>query len=218
MKYEDIVRNPEILEFYRRGDANLAALGFTDHSTAHTQLVARKAAEILLAFGHGQEEAELARIAGFMHDIGNAINRKHHAEYGTLLANEILEDTDLSIRDRVRVVSAIANHDESSGIVADTIAAALIIADKTDVRRTRVREKDPILFDIHDRVNYAVTETKLICEPERKMITLALTIDETICTMYEYFDIFLGRMTMCSHAAQLFDARFSLQVNGQKVL
>ena len=218
MNYEDIIRNPEILEYYRRGNENLGVLGYTDHSVAHTHLAPGKAAEIMCAFGSTSEEAELARIAGFLHDIENAINRNHHAEYGALLANEILKDTDMSIQDRVRIVSAIANHDESNGVVADPIAAALIIADKTDVRRSRVRAKDPILFDIHDRVNYAVTETKLSCDSDQKMITLYLTIDENICTMYEYFDIFLGRMTMCSHAARIFGAKFSLNVNGQKVL
>ena len=218
MLYDDLLRNGEILEYYERGNAILGALGYTDHSVAHTKLVARKAAEILEAFGGGDGEIELARIAGYLHDIGNAINRKHHAEYGALLANELLKATDLPVRDRVRVVSAIANHDESSGVAADPVTAALIIADKTDVRRSRVRVKDPILFDIHDRVNYAVTETALRCDPAQKGITLCLTIDESICTMYDYFDIFLGRMTMCSHAARFFDARFSLNVNGQKVL
>ena len=144
MKYEDIVNNKEVLEYYERGNAILDALGYTDHSTIHTKLVAAKA--------------------------------------------------------------------------ADSITAALIIADKSDVRRSRVREKDPILYDIHDRVNYAVTETRLRCGLEEKRITLYLTIDENICTMYEYFDIFLQRMTMCSQAARMFDALFSLKVNGQRVL
>ncbi len=218
MKYEDIVRHEEILEYYARGTAILDALGYTDHSTVHTKLVAAKAAEILEAFGYAPEEIELAKIAGFMHDIGNSINRHHHAEYGALLANEILKETDLSLSDRVRIVSAIANHDESDGVAADPVAAAIIIADKSDVRRSRVREKDPILFDIHDRVNYAVTANRLKCSSEEKKITLYLTVDEGICTMYEYFDIFLGRMTMCSHAARVFGATFSLKVNGQKVL
>lgn len=218
MKYEEITRNKEVLEYYERGSAILDALGYTDHSTAHSSLVAEKAAELLRTFGYSREEAELARIAGFMHDIGNVINRNRHAEYGALLANEILKGTDLSIPHRVRIVSAIANHDESDGVAADPIAAALIIADKTDVRRSRVRVKDPILFDVHDRVNYAVTQTKLVCDVEEKLITLCLTIDEKISTMYDYFDIFLGRMTMCSQAARIFDARFSLKVNDQKVL
>lgn len=124
----------------------------------------------------------------------------------------------MSIEDRVQVVSAIANHDESTGVAFDPVTAALIIADKTDVRRSRVRTKDPILFDIHDRVNYAVTETRLECDPKEKTIVLHLSIDEDACTMYDYFDIFLGRMTMCSRAARVFDAGFSLRVNGQKVL
>ena len=154
MKYSDILRNVEILEYYERGNA----------------------------------------------------------------LNEILKETDLSIPDRVRIVSAIANHDESDGVAADPVAAALIIADKTDVRRNRVREKDPMLFDVHDRVNHAVTAAKLRCGYDEKRITLYLTVDESICTMYEYFDIFLNRMTMCSHAARIFDASFSFKVNGHKVL
>lgn len=218
MKYEDILKNEEIPEYYERAGAILDALGYTDHSTVHTKLVASKADDILKAFGFDAHERELAKIAGYMHDIGNAINRHHHAEYGALLANEILKETDMSLTDRVRVVSAIANHDESDGVAADPVAAAVIIADKTDVRRSRVREKDPMLFDIHDRVNHAVTGSRLRCGAEEKRITLYLTVDEGICTMYEYFDIFLDRMTMCSHAARVLDAQFSLKVNGQKVL
>ncbi len=218
MKYEEIIRNKEIIEYYEKGNAILDVLGYTDHSTAHTALVAKKAADILEDFGYGPDVIELAKIAGFMHDIGNAINRHHHAEYGALLANEILKETDLDISDRVKIISAIANHDESDGVASDPISAALIIADKTDVRRSRVREKDPILFDVHDRVNYAVTSTRLRCGAEEKRITLYLTVDENICTMYEYFDIFLDRMTMCSRAARILDAQFSLKVNGQKVL
>ena len=135
-----------------------------------------------------------------------------------MLANEILKGTDLALEDRVHIVSAIANHDESYGVAADPVSAALIIADKTDVRRSLVRPKDPILFDVHDRVNYAVTATRLRCDPEEKLITLYLTVDESICTMYEYFNIFLERMTMCSQAARILDAQFSLKVNGQRVL
>ena len=218
MTYNDIVHHEEILEYYERGSMILDALGYTDHSTAHTKLVAERAADILNSFGYGQDVMELAKIAGFMHDIGNAINRHHHAECGALLANEILKETDMPLQDRVHIVSAIANHDESYGVAADPVSAALVIADKTDVRRSRVRPKDPILFDVHDRVNYAVTETRLRCGLEEKRITLYLTVDESICTMYEYFDIFLARMTMCSHAARIFDAQFSLKVNGQRVL
>ena len=218
MKYKDIVKNPEILEYYEKGGEILEELGYTDHSIIHTKLVAEKAAELLHTFGYSEREMELAKIAGFMHDIGNAINRNHHAEYGAILANEILKETDMSIKDRIQVVSTIANHDESTGVAADPITAAVIIADKTDVRRNRVRTKDPILFDIHDRVNYAVTKTKLEYDMEKRRIILDLSVDENISTMYDYFEIFLGRMTTCSRAARMFDAKFSLRVNGQKVL
>ena len=218
MEYKDITKHPEILEYYEKGNQILEALGYTDHSTAHTKLVATRAAEILEAFGYGEHEIELVKIAGFLHDIGNAINRKHHAEYGAILANEILKETDLSIDDRVTIASAIANHDESTGTASDPISAALIIADKTDVRRSRVRTKDPVQFDIHDRVNYTVTRTKLEYDLKKRKIILNLHIDEKISTMYDYFDIFLGRMTMCSKAARVLDAKFSLIVNEQRVL
>lgn len=218
MEYKDIVKNQEILEYYDKGNEILEFLGYTDHSTVHTKLVAKRAAEILETFGYGEHEIELARIVGFMHDIGNCINRKHHAEYGAILANEILKETDLSIEDRVKIVSAIANHDESTGVPSDPITAAIIIADKTDVRRTRVREKDPVLFDIHDRVNYAVTKTKMEYDLKKMKIILNLRIDERISTMFDYLDIFLDRMTMCSRAARIFGATFSLIVNDQRVL
>ena len=173
---------------------------------------------ILEKFGCTEHDIELVKIAGYMHDIGNSINRKNHAEYGALLANELLQRTDMSIEDRVTVVSAIANHDESTGGAVDIISAALIIADKTDVRRDRVREKDKAQYDIHDRVNYAVEASALKISTEKKQIALNLQIDESICTMYDYFDIFLGRMQMCRHAAEFFDARFKLTANGSKVL
>ena len=218
MTYEDITRNEEVRALIEKGNANLGTLGFTDHSTIHTGIVARNAGKILEAFGYSEKEIELAKIAGFMHDIGNAINRKNHAEYGGILANEILRNYDLSIEDRITVVSAISNHDESTGKAVDAVSAALIIADKTDVRRDRVRTKEPAAFDIHDRVNYAVTGQNLKINAEEKVISLNLQIDEKICTMYEYFDIFLGRMLMSRSAAEVLGARFKLKVNGIKIL
>jgi metal-dependent HD superfamily phosphatase/phosphodiesterase len=152
-----------------------------------------------------------------MHDIGNSINRKNHAEYGGLLANDLLKKYDLSIEDRVTIVSAISNHDESTGGAKDIISAALIIADKTDVRRNRVRMSGGE-FDIHDRVNYSVKDNTLIIDKENKTITLDLQLDESICTMYEYFDIFLNRMLMSRKAAELLNVKFSLKVNGVKIL
>ena len=216
--YKEIRENEEILEYIRKGNANLGVLGYTDHSEAHTALVAETAAHILRKFGYSEHEIELVKIAGFMHDIGNCVNRSHHAEYGGLLANDILKNMDMSLQDRVTIVSAISNHDESTGTAVDPISAALIIADKTDVRRHRVRNKTKATFDIHDRVNYAVTDTKLTFDTEQNTITLNLEVDENICTMYEYFEIFLGRMMMSKKAAELLGARFKLRVNGSKVL
>lgn len=218
VKYQEIRENEEVREYIRKGNANLGVLGYTDHSVAHCAIVAEEAGKILQVFGYTEHEIELAKIAGFMHDIGNCINRSKHAEYGGLLANEILKEMDMSIRDRVTVISAIGHHDESTGSAMDAVSAALIIADKTDVRRNRVREKEKATFDIHDRVNYAVTESKLLIDVEEKTITLNLEIDEKICTMYEYFEIFLGRMMMCRSAAEMLGAKFRLRVNGSKVL
>ena len=218
MKYEDIRKNSEVCALIKKGNENLGILGFTDHSHAHCAVVAERAALILKKLGYSKKQIELVRIAGFMHDIGNAINRHKHAEYGAILANEILKDTDLSIEDRITIASAIGHHDESSGGATDVISAALIIADKTDVRRNRVRQKPKASFDIHDRVNYAVTQAKLKISPEKNVIALNLQIDESICTMYEYFDIFLGRMMMCRGAAELLGVTFKLTANGAKVL
>jgi len=170
MTYEEIKQNEEVLALIKKGNANLHVLGFTDHSEAHTALVAERAAMILKEFGYSEHEQELVKIAGFMHDIGNAINRKNHAEYGGLLANEILKGYDLSVEDRITVVSAISNHDESTGRAMDPISAALIIADKTDVRRNRVRD-DIASFDIHDRVNYAVTGANIKIDMEKRVIS-----------------------------------------------
>ncbi|MBQ2406712.1 MAG: HD domain-containing protein [Lachnospiraceae bacterium] len=218
MNYSDIKNNEEVKELIRKGNQDLGVLGYTDHSETHCVMVAQRAAFVLKKFGYSEQEQELAKIAGYMHDIGNAVNRKNHAEYGAILANEILKNTDLTVKERIQIISAIGNHDESTGGAKDIISAALIIADKTDVRRNRVRVKDKSTFDIHDRVNYAVTESKLKINVDKKVISLNLQIDESICTMYEYFDIFLGRMMMCRGAAELLDAKFKLTANGSKVL
>ena len=218
MTYSEIRKNKEVLTFIKKGNANLGAMGFTDHSEAHSGLVSERAAEILKKFGYPEKDIELVKIAGFIHDIGNAVNRSHHAEYGALLANDVLKKTDLPLEERVQIVSAIGLHDESTGGATDPISAALIIADKTDVRRSRVREKNKATFDKHDRVNYAVTDTKLKINVENRVISLNLQIDPKICSMYEYFEIFLERMMMCKRAAEVLEASFKLTVNGAKVL
>jgi len=218
LTYQEICQNEEVLAFLEKGNANLGVLGYTEHAQAHCSIVAEHAAYILKTFGYSDHEIELAKIAGFMHDIGNAVNRSHHAEHGAVIANTILRDTDMSIKDRVTVVSAIGNHDESTGGAKDAISAALIIADKTDVRRNRVRTQNKSNFDIHDRVNYAVTAAELTINKEKKTIELSLEIDETSCTMYEYFEIFLGRMMLCRGAAEMLGAKFRLIANGSKIL
>ncbi len=218
MTYQQIRSNEEVCALLERGNQNLGVLGFTDHSEAHCLLVAERAAYILRKLGFDEHQQELARIAGFMHDIGNAINRTHHAELGALLANDILKHTDMPLADRIAVIAAIGQHDESTGNSMDPISAALILADKTDVRRNRVRTKDSAKFDIHDRVNHAVTGSILKVSTEEGIIALNLQIDESICTMYEYFDIFLNRMLMCRGAAEMLGYKFRLTVNGGKVL
>ena len=218
MTYTEIRNHPEVCALLDRGNRNLGVLGFTDHSEAHCVLVAQRAAYVLNTLGYDGHRQELARIAGFMHDIGNAINRTHHAELGALLANDILKQTDLPMADRIDVIAAIGQHDESTGTSMDPISAALILADKTDVRRNRVRTKDTTTFDIHDRVNYAVTGSSLKADTENKLLSLNLQVDEKICTMYEYFDIFLNRMLMCRGAAEMLGYQFRLTVNGGKVL
>lgn len=218
MDYKKVLENKEVKAFLKKGNENLGILGYTDHSEKHCAIVAKRAGEILEKFGYSKHEIELAQTAGALHDIGNAINRKNHGEYGALLANELLQKMGMSLEDRVIIVSAIGHHDESTGGAVDQVSAALILADKTDVRRNRVRTKEKASFDKHDRVNYAVTNATVKLNPEKHVITLDLEIDESICTMYEYFEIFLGRMMMCRQAAEMLGAKFKLLANGSKIL
>lgn len=218
MDYKKVLENKEVKAFLKKGNENLGILGYTDHSEKHCAIVAKRAGEILEKFGYSRHEIELAQTAGALHDIGNAINRKNHGEYGALLANELLQKMGMSLEDRMIIVSAIGHHDESTGGAVDQVSAALILADKTDVRRNRVRTKEKASFDKHDRVNYAVTNATVKLNPEKHVITLDLEIDESICTMYEYFEIFLGRMMMCRQAAEMLGAKFKLLANGSKVL
>ena len=218
MTFEEIKQNKEIQALLKKGNDNLGVLGFTDHSVAHCTLVAERAEYILKTMGYSVHDQELAKIAGLMHDIGNAVNRTHHAETGAVLANTILRETDMPLEDRITVISAIGNHDESTGGAKDPVSAAVILADKSDVRRNRVRAKEKEKLDIHDRVNYAVTGSSLKVDPNEKKISLNLQIDSRMCSMYEYFDIFLGRMMMCRGAAEMLGAEFRLTVNGGKVL
>lgn len=216
--YQDIKNNKEICAYLKKSNDSLQVLGFTDHSEKHTALVAERAARILDGLGYSMHEQELVRIAGFMHDMGNCISRQYHAECGGLIADGILREMDISLEDRLTIVSAISHHDESAGGAVDIISAAIIIADKTDIHRKRVTNPDPDTYDIYDRVNYAVTENKLSIDPIQRKIVLSLTLDETICTMHEYFETCLSRMVMSQKAAKLLDAVFSLVINNSRII
>ena len=214
ISYEDITRQEEIRTYIRQADAALAAIGYTEHSFAHVTYVASRAGEILQTLGYDARTVELARIAGYMHDIGNIVNRVDHAQSGAVMAFRILDKLGMDAAEVAQIISAIGNHDESTGAPVNAVAAAIILADKTDVRRSRVREPIARAFDIHDSVNYAVTGQKLELNTEEKKITLELTIDTQQSTVMDYFEIFLSRMLMCKKAAQFLGLSFQLCING----
>ena len=218
MTFEEIKKNKEINEFINKGNYNLGLLGYTDHSQIHCSIVADTAAMILKRFGYCEHDIELAKIAGYMHDIGNSVNRHDHAHSGAILAYGILKERNMELEQILTVTAAIGHHDEGTGTAIDPVSAALILADKTDVRRSRVRQKEQSAFDIHDRVNYAVTDSKLKVDEKKSEIALNLQIDEKICSMYDYFEIFLGRMMLCRKSAEILGTTFKLTVNGRKVL
>ena len=219
---EDVRRNEEFSTYVSKGNKVLAVMGYTDHSAAHTMKVAKGAADILSRFGYSEREIELARIAGYTHDIGNMVNRADHAHTGAIIAFNILTRMNMSPDEIATIVSAIGHHDESTGRAISCVSAAIIIADKTDVRRTRVRNKDFATFDIHDRVNYAVEKSALDIEIDeeqnRKDINLKIKLDISICSVMEYFEIFLTRMLMCSKAAEFLGASFHLYANDAKLV
>jgi metal-dependent HD superfamily phosphatase/phosphodiesterase len=213
--FEAIKKDETIKTYIKKADASLAALGYTEHSFAHVGKVADTARYILETLGADAKTVELAQIAGYTHDIGNLVNRKEHSQSGAIMMFRLLDHKDMPPEDIATVVTAIGNHDEGTGVPVDAVSAALILADKSDVRRSRVRNIDPSKFDIHDRVNYSVTESKLNITPESKEITLTLTIDIAISSVMDYFEIFLGRMIMCRKAADFLGLAFRLVINGQ---
>ena len=217
IRYEDVHDSEEVRSYIRKADESLIALGYTEHSFAHVTKVAETSRRILLTLGYPEREAELAAIAGYLHDIGNVINRVDHAQSGAIMAFRILDHMNAVPDDIATVITAIGNHDESTAFPVNPVAAALILADKTDVRSSRVRNKDMASFDIHDRVNYAVTRSELNIVPEQE-IGLDLTIDTGICAVMDYFEIFLGRMVLCRKAAEKLGLHFSLTINGQKMM
>lgn len=218
ISFQEIKENQEFNTYITKGNELLGVLGFTEHSHAHVTKVAETAAEILNKLGYGEREIELARIAGYIHDIGNAINRIEHAQSGAIMAFTILTRLGMDPIEVATVIGAIGNHDEDAGIPVSPVSAALILADKTDVRRSRVRNKDQSKFDIHDRVNYAVEQSKLVVEDQKKVVRLEMVIDTQICSVMDYFEIFLTRMLMCRRAADYLDITFELTANGVKLV
>jgi metal-dependent HD superfamily phosphatase/phosphodiesterase len=215
---QDVRCNPAVLTYIRKANDNLGAIGFTEHGRRHADLVATTAHRILIDLGYSLREAELAAIAGYLHDIGNVVGRIHHYSSGALIAMNILEDMAMDKEEIAGVISAIGNHDEEHGQVVSNISAAVILADKADVHRSRVRNRDFTRFDIHDRVNYAVQEAILAVTTQPKVITLQLTIDTYICRVMEYFEIFLSRMILCRRAADYLSACFALVINDIQLL
>lgn len=216
--FEAIKKDETIKTYIKKADASLAALGYTEHSFAHVGKVADTARYILETLGADAKTVELAQIAGYTHDIGNLVNRTEHSQSGAIMMFRLLDHKDMPPEDIATVVTAIGNHDEGTGVPVDAVSAALILADKTDVRRSRVRNIDPAKFDIHDRVNYSVTESKLTLDPVAKEITLTLAIDTAISSLMEYFEIFLDRMIMCRKAADFLGLAFRLVINGQTMM
>lgn len=216
--YDDVRKNDKINAYIKKADESLLAMGFTEHSFAHVTRVAQNAGMILSELGYSQREAELARIAGYLHDIGNVINRIDHAQSGAVMAFRILEAMGADPDSVSTIVTAIGNHDESTAYPVNPVAAALIIADKTDVTYTRVRNSDPATFDIHDRVNYSVKKSSLTVDAEKGEIQVRLRVDTTMCSVMDYFEIFLERMILCRKAADKLGVNFSLRINGQKLL
>ena len=216
--YEDIKSNPEIRTYITQADASLIALGFTEHSFAHVTKCAETASSLLQDLGYDAREIELAKIAGFMHDIGNVINRNDHAQSGAVMAFRILDKLGMDPAEVAVVITAIGYHDDKTAFPVNAVAAALLLADKTDVRRSRVRNRETINFDIHDRVNYAVEKSDLALDAAARTVTLTLTINTEVCAVMDYFEIFLDRMLLFRKAAEFFSLKFTLNINGLTLL
>jgi len=216
--FESIRQNEDIKTYIERADESLLSLGFTEHSFPHVLHVSETAGYILKTLGHSEHDIELVRIAGYLHDIGNLINRVDHSQSGAVMAFRLLDHLGMPAADIATIATAIGNHDEGTGVPVNPIAAALILADKADVRRSRVRNQSEDKFDIHDRVNYSVQKSWLEINAERTNITLILTIDTHYGSVMDYFEIFMGRMLLCRKAAEKLGLQFKLTINGQTLL
>lgn len=218
LTYEKIQNSNAINTYITRADESLAALGFTEHSFTHVTHVAETAGYILQALGHDERTIELAKIAGYLHDIGNLVNRKDHSQSGAVMAWSILNDMDCNPAEMATIVTAIGNHDEGTGVPVNAVAAALILADKSDVRRSRVRNRDMATFDIHDRVNYSVEKSVLRINGDKTLIKLKLQVDPHFSSVMDYFEIFMVRMNMCRKAAEKLNLQFKLIINEQQLI
>lgn len=215
MTYDMIRRDRAVRIYIAQADASMQALGFTEHSFPHVTRVAEKAGEILQALGYPERTVELAKIAGFLHDIGNVVNRVDHSQSGAVMAFRILDRMEFPPEEIATIVTAIGNHDEGTGVPVNAVSAALFLADKSDVRRSRVRKRADITQDIHDRVNYSVTQSNLRLDVENRILCLELTVDTQVSSVMEYFEIFMKRMALCREAAKRLDTRFQLIINNQ---
>ncbi len=215
---DELKRDREVVAYVAKADEYTGAIGYTEHGLRHANLVASIAANVLRHLGREEREVQLAAIAGYLHDIGNLVGRVNHEHTGALLAGRILSRLGMDPLEMAVVMGAIGNHEEQTGDPVSQVGAALIIGDKSDVHRTRVRNPEPTSFDIHDRVNYAVEHSFLRVDERARTITLELTINTAISQVMEYFEIFLPRMVMCRRAATLLGCQFKLQINGTKLL
>ncbi len=218
MTFEDIIKNSGIKTYIQKADESLMALGYTEHSFPHVMRAAEDAARILSTLGYDDHTVELAKIAGYLHDIGNLVNRVDHSQSGALIAFRMLDKLGMDPCDIATVVTAIGNHDEGTGVPVNPVAAALIIADKCDVRRSRVRNSDQSTFDIHDRVNFSAERSEVIVSDDKSSICLSLEIDTEISSVMDYFQIFLGRMQMAKLAAEALGLKFRFLINGQAMI
>ena len=215
---EDVKKNEEVEAFVRASQKQLEALGYTEHSYRHIGIVSKRTEEILRKLGYDERTIELGKIAGYLHDIGNCVNRVDHAHTGAILAYNILKEMGMSAEERTEIMMAIGNHDENTGTAVSNISAALILADKSDVHRDRVVNTNMSTFDIHDRVNYAVTDANLEVNEKTRTVTLNLTIDTQICPVLDYFQIFMDRTMMSKYAAKFLHIWFELVINGTQLL
>lgn len=218
LTFDEIRTNLSIKTYIKKADDTLSALGFTEHSFPHVLRVSDVAGKILKLLGYSEHDIEIVKIAGYMHDIGNLVNRVDHAQSGAIMAFRILDKLGMDTEDIADIVSAIGNHDEGTAVPINAIAAALILADKSDVRRSRVRNRDISSFDIHDRVNYSVKSSNLVIDDNKRTITLVLDVDTEFGSVMDYFEIFLGRMILCRKAAEHLGLHFKLNINGQHLI